>query len=95
MSSKHIKLYFSMSDSGKTIDLSNENDNGDANGDANDGDANDGDANDGDVDDDDDGYVTGDSADVSDVDDYLQNKGCDTIVSARQNNTSSNKNFGC
>ena len=37
MSSKHIKLYFSMSDSGKTIDLSNENDNGDANGDANDG----------------------------------------------------------
>jgi hypothetical protein len=27
MSSKHIKLYFSISDSGKTIDLSNENDN--------------------------------------------------------------------
>jgi len=81
MSNKQQKLYFSISASGQTIDLSNESDSGDANGDANG--ANDGDV-DGDDDDDDDGYVTGDSADVSDEDDYLQNKGCDTIVSARQ-----------
>ena len=71
MSGKRIKLI-----SNQTIDLSNDN------GDANDG--NDGNDGDGDGDVDDDGYVTGDSADVSDEDEYLQNKGCDTIVSARQ-----------